>query len=247
VVGLGCGGGQKDARLLELLRRRKVPLSYLPCDTSVPLVLTAQHAAEAVAPGICCDPLVCDVGRCASLAQSIDRVAGQTGRPSRKIVTFFGMIPNFEPGLMMPRLREVTRKGDWLLLSANLAPGTEYAAGVERVLAGYDNALTREWLSVFLLDIGSERADGEIQFSIEDSTDGFKRIVADFHFAVEREIKISQHQFDYKAGERIRLFFSYRYQAGQIESLVRGQGLEILGRWITVSGEEGVFLCRRQE
>src|ERR1700761_326895 len=65
VIGLGCGGGQKDARLLQILAKRGLPVSYLPGDTSLPLVLTAQHAAEAAAPGICSDPFVCDIGTCA--------------------------------------------------------------------------------------------------------------------------------------------------------------------------------------
>jgi L-histidine N-alpha-methyltransferase len=245
VVGLGCGGGQKDARLLQLLARRGLPLSYLPCDSSVPLVLTAQHAAEVVAPGICSDPLVCDLATCASLSQSIDRVAAQTGRPSRRIVTFFGMIPNFEPNAILPRLSELMAPGDWLLLSANLAPGLDYAAGVKSALTGYDNRETREWLSCFLFDIGIERDDGQIRFATEDAADGYKQVVADFHFSRRREIEVLKTRFDYAVGEQIRLFYSYRYQAAHVESLLRRHQMELTGQWVTRSGEEGVFLCRR--
>jgi len=245
VVGLGCGGGQKDARLLQLLAGRRLPISYLPCDSSVPLVLTAQHAAEAVAPGICSDPLVCDLATCASLSQSIDRVAAQTGRPSRRIVTFFGMIPNFEPNFILSRLSELMRLGDWLLLSANLAPGPDYAAGVKSVLTGYDNRETREWLSCFLFDIGIERDDGQIRFAIEDSDDGYKRIAADFYFARRRELEVLKNRFEFASEEHIRLFYSYRYQPTQIEALLRRHRLEATRQWVTRSGEEGVFLCRR--
>src|SRR5215475_4560716 len=34
LIGLGCGGGQKDTRLLELLKRQKKEVSYTPCDVS---------------------------------------------------------------------------------------------------------------------------------------------------------------------------------------------------------------------
>jgi uncharacterized SAM-dependent methyltransferase len=244
VVGLGCGGGQKDARLLQILAARGVPLAYLPCDSSVPLVLTALRAAKAISPSLCVDPLVCDLGTCASLSHTISQVADHTGRPESRMVTFFGVIPNFEPNLIVPRLAGLMREGDSLLFSANLAPGPDYKAGVQRVLPGYDNLLTRQWLSIFLFDIGAERSDGEIQFSIEDSPDGYKRIAADFHFSTNREILFSPYRFDFKTGDRIRLFFSYRYQPAHIQTLLQRHNLQITQQWITPSEEEGVFLVR---
>jgi len=245
VVGLGCGGGQKDARLIQILASHKAPLSYLPCDASMPLVLTAQHAVEAVLPGICCDPLVCDLGRCEDLAQSIDRVAGQTGLPGRRIFTFFGMIPNFDPGFIFPRLRKALGAEDWLLCSANLAPGQNYRAGVEAVLPGYDNDLTREWLFVFLNDCGVERDHGEIRFGIEEDGRGFLRIVANFCIAKRIEVAVLGEKFEFKEGDKILLFYSYRYQPAQVEGLLRGQGMEAAQQWMAPSVEEGVFLCRR--
>jgi len=82
------------------------------------------------------------------------------------LITFFGMIPNFEPQLILPRLAALVRPADHLLFSANLAPGSDYAAGVRQVLPLYDNALTRDWLMTFLTDLGVERDDGELRFSI---------------------------------------------------------------------------------
>lgn len=245
VVGLGCGGGQKEARLLEMLAQRGAPVSYLPCDASVPLVLTALHAAEAVVPGLCGDPLVCDVARCRSLAESIDRVGGQMGLPGRRLFTFFGMTPNLEPETAGAILGSLAQPEDWLLLSANLAPGMDYGAGVRRILAGYDNALTRAWLLEFLLDLGVERGDGQIRFAIEDAPSNYKRIVADFYFDRRREIEIYRERFVFQTGERIRLFFSYRFTPAQIDALLTRHGLKIEGQWVASSGEEGVFLCRK--
>src|SRR5467141_2003178 len=41
LIGLGCGGGQKDARLLKLLRAPGRQVSYTPSDVSAAMVLTA--------------------------------------------------------------------------------------------------------------------------------------------------------------------------------------------------------------
>ncbi|HWD20087.1 MAG TPA: L-histidine N(alpha)-methyltransferase [Verrucomicrobiae bacterium] len=243
VIGLGCGGGQKEARLVEMLRARCLPVSHLLCDVSVPLVLTAQQAVERAAPGISGDALVCDLARCESLAQTVDRVAAPTGIPRRRIFTCFGMTPNFEPDVLLPRLAELVRAEDLLLVSANLAPGTDYAAGVRQVLGGYDNELTRDWLLTFLLDIGVEPTDGALQFQVEDTPGGFKRIAADFHFVRHREIEIFGERLAFAAGEKVRLFYSYRYTPLQVRVLAEKHRLKVVQEWVADSGEEGVFLC----
>src|SRR5437868_4622254 len=45
LIGLGCGGGQKDTRLLRLLRERGRKLAYTPSDVSVAMVLVARATA----------------------------------------------------------------------------------------------------------------------------------------------------------------------------------------------------------
>src|SRR5690348_4160773 len=56
VIGLGCGAGQKDARLLELLRDCRKEVFYTPCDVSVALVLVAMQSAQPIASGPHCFP-----------------------------------------------------------------------------------------------------------------------------------------------------------------------------------------------
>jgi SAM-dependent methyltransferase len=240
VIGLGCGGGQKDVRLLNSLTGQGREISYAPCDISLALVLTSSRAAQTAVPGIPCHPLVCDLAGAVDLPQVFH---DQAGAAAIRLITFFGMIPNFEPEVIMPRLAELLRPGDFLLFSANLAPGSDYAAGVQQVLPGYDNPQTRDWLLTFLLDLGVEADDGFVRFSIEDSPSALKRIVADFCFTRRRILPVYGERFEFREGENIRLFFSYRYTPGLIGSLLLEYKLSILGQWITSSGEEGVFLC----
>src|SRR5207237_1110942 len=102
-----------------------------------------------------CFPLVCDLASTADLASVLEH---NCVPEASRLITFFGMMPNFEPHLILPRLASVLRADDFLLLSANLAPGPDYAAGVQKILPLYDNALTRDWLLTFLLDLGLERS-----------------------------------------------------------------------------------------
>ena len=200
----------------------------------------------AVVPPEDCSPLVCDLATADDLPAVLEALpVSDAGR----LITFFGMIPNFEPQVIWPRLAGLLRPGDSLLLSANLAPGDDYAAGVQRILPLYDNAPTRDWLMMFLLDLGVQADDGELRIAVEDDPagSGLKRVTACFHFTRLREIQVDTQRFQFPAGEAIRLFFSWRHTPALVRSLLGEQGLRVLDQWITQSGEEGVFLVSRAQ
>jgi L-histidine Nalpha-methyltransferase len=243
VIGLGCGGGQKDVRLLKLLKARGREISYTPCDVSTAMVLVARRSALAVVPEKNCFPFVCDLATANDLSAIF---ASRFPLPASRLLTFFGMIPNFEPQLILPKLAVLVRPEDFLLFSANLAPGENYADGVKKVFPQYDNWPTRDWLMTFLLDLGVEQRDGRLKFTIETGDHDLKRIVARFHFARARRIKIEDRAFDFVAGESIRLFFSYRYPRALVHKVLAAHDLKVLGQWITHSEEEGVFLCGKR-
>jgi L-histidine Nalpha-methyltransferase len=244
VVGLGCGGGQKDTRLLRLLLDSDRAAFYTPSDVSTAMVLVAQQTATTVLPEENCFPLVCDLASADDLPTVLDTLPVSN---VTRVFTFLGMIPNFEPRVILPRLAALVRPTDVLLLSANLAPGADYAGGVQRILPLYDNALTRDWLMTFLLDLGVERTDGRLRFAIEDdSTDyGLKRVAAYFEFLRAREIRVDDEAFEFRTGEEIRLFFSYRHTPALVRALLEQHGLHVQEQWITKSEEEGVFLAGR--
>jgi uncharacterized SAM-dependent methyltransferase len=244
VISLGCGGGQKDVALLRRLRRSGKRVSYTPCDVSVAMVLTARQSALEVVDPDSCFPLVVDLLTADDLAE----VLGQQSRTDVvRLVGFFGLIPNFEPQLILSRLADLLRPNDGLLLSANLAPGSDYAAGVQRIRSLYDNDLTRDWLMTFLFDLGIEPNDGELGFAVQDCPGGtgLKRIVADFQFERPRKVPVPGDVVEFQAGERLRVFFSYRHTPDQVRALLKQHGLDALDQWICRSEEEGVFLCAR--
>ncbi|HXC98861.1 MAG TPA: L-histidine N(alpha)-methyltransferase [Verrucomicrobiae bacterium] len=241
LIALGCGGGQKDLRLLQLLRQNGKQTACTLSDVGAPMVLVARAAVLDALPDVECHTLVCDL----ATADDLPEILAPSIHPdAARLVTFFGMIPNFEPQIILPRLAALLRPTDYLLFSANLAPGPDYAAGVQRILPLYDNDLTREWLLTFLLDLGVERTDGSLNFSVEDSND-LKRIVANFKFSASRQISIDRETFAFRIGDAIRLFFSYRHTPGLVRTLLAPHGIKVLDQWITQSGEEGVFLCQR--
>ena len=136
---------------------------------------------------------------------------------------------------------------DWLLVSANLAPGPDYGAGVRRILPQYDNVPTRAWLMTFLLDLGVKQSDGAIRFTVEEGPPGLdlKRVVAEFQFEETCSVRLGTETFEWHRGERLRLFFSYRFTPDRVCKLLGQQGIVVVNQWVTRAEEEGVFLCRR--
>ncbi len=76
---------------------------------------------------------------------------------------------------------------------------------------------------------------------------GLKRIAAGFQFTRARRIEADGERFEFRAGEVIQLFFSYRYPPERIRIILNRHGLDVCNQWTTRSEEEGVFLCRNSE
>lgn len=248
IVSLGCGGGQKDAQLLHQLKSELpgVRLRYVPVDVSSGLTLVAREAA--IQTGVSPDdifPTVVDLGEAKDWTAALESVLGTTGR---RIVCFFGMLPNFIPGSVLPQLASLLRPGDILLLSANLSPGSDYRAGVEKILPLYDNALTRDWLWSVLLDLDVDREDASMEFTIVGDAESspLLRIESTVTFSRDCQIQNAGNNYSYKAGETFRLFYSYRHTLGNLEALLKPHQIGVSASWSNGSGEEGVLLCVRR-
>lgn len=243
-IGLGCGSGHKEARVVAALAARGMARAYLPVDVSVPLVLVSREAALARVPGLEVHGIAADLSEADDLVAAI----GPWLAPgARRFFTLFGMFPNFEPGFLFARLAAWLNPGDRVIFSANLAPGPDLGAGVRQVLPQYDNPETRAWLRTLLEDHGVAPDSGRVEFRIEtdEGLPGCARIAADWVVAKASGLVLERETFDLEPGARLRLFFSYRHTPETIESGARMRGLRIQGSWMAASGEEGVFVAER--
>ncbi|NEO19533.1 L-histidine N(alpha)-methyltransferase [Moorena sp. SIO4A5] len=241
LIGLGCGGGEKDKLLVSQLLNSERALTYYPVDVSLSLaIISAQKIREYFA-NLRVQPIVCD------LLHSDDLISLVDNQDKRNIITFFGMIPNFDPEEILPILSNFLSKGDILLFSANLAPGSDYLQGIQKVLPQYDNELTKEWLITVLLDAGVEAKDGTIKFTIEqdEPNQQFKRIAAYFELENDVIFSLENNLIEWRSKDRIRLFFSYRYTTPMIQEILKSYGIKVLDYWEAANQEEGVYLCQK--
>jgi L-histidine Nalpha-methyltransferase len=242
LISIGCGGGQKDLTFLNYLRAKKI--TYIPTDVSLPLVLTAHHragppsfrlarsAARAATvkhtAAVQSSPALLDLPATPDLRSFLDLLA-----PANvpRLIAFFGMLPNFEPHEALPILASALRPGDLLIASANLAPGADYRAGVQKILPLYDNALTRRWLATSLTDAAEHH--------------NLLRIEAHYPFHTPQTLRLDTEQFTYNPGETFRLFYSYRHTPDLLQALFNQHHLQITHQWLTASAEEGIFLAQK--
>ena len=227
LVALGCGGGEKDVAILKTLPADTV---FLATDVSEELAIQATQLALKTESNTILDPLVFDLATADNLPEFIDQYVG----PNR-IYTFFGIIPNFPPKNILPQLRALLRPGDHLLLSANLNP-----AGMDAILPQYDNQLTRSWLAEFPRNHGAKK--GEVHVSIKPDN-CLKYISASFLFLEPCVMEADGDCFQFKSGDSLQLFVSYRYTVNSLTKTLRAHGIQIKKSFTSKNAEEGVFIC----
>jgi uncharacterized SAM-dependent methyltransferase len=123
LVALGCGSGQKEQRLLDHLRRGHCELFYTPLDVSTSMVLVARNAVIGMITEENCFATVLDLAAAPDLSSVTSK---NEPNDATRLVTCFGLIPNFQPNQLLPLLPPLLRRNDFLLCSANLSPGPDY-------------------------------------------------------------------------------------------------------------------------
>jgi hypothetical protein len=230
LVALGCGGGEKDMSIFKVLPKGS---TFIPTDVSKPLVFKTALDVGALYPLAAITPLVFDLATADDLLEFIDQHA-----QINRIYTFFGLIPNFPPKSILPRLRMLLRPEDRLLLSANLAP-----KGMDPILPQYDNEATREWLSEFPKAHGA--GEGKVEITVE--PDGqLQYVAARYRFHEPCVMEANGDAFVFHREDALQLFISYRYTQDTLANALESHGITIKDSFQAANGEEGVFLCGLQ-
>ena len=243
VVSVACGDGTKDAHCLKLLRESGKAAIYTPADISLEMVLTAERTVTDALPGVQSTPLICDLAHC-SVLPGILKSFDPSG--AERIILFLGTIHNYWPPDILRSIVYPLRSQDELIIGANLAPGANYERAIENILHQYDNELTRSWLMGALRELDLSEDDGVFEFSLQTGVvTSLKRIQVDFVFGREKEIQFFGDMVRFAAGQKLRVFFSYRFTPDHIRDFLKQSGLNVREQWISDSEEEGLFLCRR--
>lgn len=260
LLGLGCGGGRKDAAVLEALAERGAAsmgpealtpagrLAYAPVDAAPELVLEAAREARLRLPGVALHPLVADL----SAAPSLARWPGGPVAGFQRLYTCYGMLPNMDHRTFPRWLAGLVGPGDRLLVSANLFPGdggSPPASVRAGILAQYDNLPARRWYAGCLGELGLAAEAYALTVTTQPLQDAEGALAGAFQVVVRAEMRaevglsLLGETIRFGAGDALEVFHSNRFSAAAARQLLTGAGLRVLDTWLHGSGEEGIFAC----
>lgn len=227
-VGVGCGGGTKDALFLRQAGGRVA--SATVADTSPSLVLEAL----AQSPGA--------RGLVVDLEAQPERAAFTGGLPT--VWTAFGMVPNLDAPAFLRWLARVMGPDDLALVSANLHPES-YPTAAKAILPQYDNPPARSWYRGALAELGLAAIDPEVR--AEPLTPGGEAWRVVVEAAIDRPAVVPAFDVEIplEAGTRLRVFFSNRFTPTAFESGLAEAGLLPLERALFEGAQEGIWTVRR--
>jgi uncharacterized SAM-dependent methyltransferase len=242
-VSLGCGGGNKDVLFLQRATQHCSALVFTPMDTSAALVVETMLRLQDALPALTTAPLVVDLDAEPPLTIWL----AQHETPAhRRLLSCFGMLPNFAYQTFLPYVKNLMRPGDLLLLSANLSPGL-YADAVGRILPQYDNPLARAWYVGLLDSLGF--AASQIRLAVHTSPlradDHIWQIRAEATVQHPMHLTVYDEMFNFTAGESIEVFFSNRFTPQVMPEVLAEAGLTLVQTFLFDSQEEAIYLCTR--
>lgn len=227
VLSLGSGQGDKDAILLDALRRAGADVSYVALDTSQALLELA--VGEAARLGIPARGLKADLGRPAHLA-----AATAEGGTRRLVLLIGNTLGSLDPIAAATMLRSLLRTDDVLIVDGELYAGDE-------TMAGYDNPINRRFAWAPLLALGIGEDDGDVRF--EATTDarrpGLHAVAKHFRAARPARALLGSEEIRIGDGERIAMGHSYKYARDTFVGILEDAGLSL--RWQGLS-DDGRFV-----
>jgi uncharacterized SAM-dependent methyltransferase len=242
-LSLGCGGGQKDRLLLHQAASQCRTLHFTPTDVSAALVLETMLHIQGALPGLSSSPYVLDLDAQPDLTPLL--MEHETAA-SRRLISCFGMLPNFAYRTFLPYIRSLMRPGDVLLISANLSPAP-YSESWAHILPQYDNPLAHAWFAGLLNSLGFPLAQAGIMVQAEPlRADGhIWHIQADATFARPVSVTVEGETFHFTPDECLHLFFSNRFTPQVMPSVLADAGLSVVETFLFASQEEGIYVCTR--
>ncbi len=241
---LGAGSGKKTRRLLEVLQQRqtnqalgtaKADVRYLPIDISEEFLRESCERLQEEFPAIQMQAV------CADFLQGVEYIVAERNLTlsDAQLVVYFpgstiGNLTRREAFTFLTDLRRLLRKGDVLLLAADMSAGE--TKSVETLHAAYNDAVGVT--AAFNLNI-LHRLNNELSAQIPLQ---FYKHVAFYNEAesrVELYLESSSYNTFYlggkciavAAGERIHTEYSHKFDTPMLETLASDTGFTLEASW----------------
>jgi len=227
VVSLGAGQGTKDLHLLKALVGDRRAVSYRPVDAGQTLLEMA--CANAQEEGIRTTGVKADIAN----PTHLESLRPRRDTPARLVLLLGNTLGGFDPPAMLRALRPLLRQGDRLVVDGELHNDLD-------TRAGYENPFNRAFAFAPLQSIGIRETDGVLVFEpLPDLSPGLHRLGKYFRAEVDLDLRVAGEAFALKAGERIVMNHSGKYERAAFLNIIADGGFEATAQW---SSEDSRFL-----
>lgn len=214
VVSLGAGQGTKDFHFLTALAAGGRAVAYVPVDAGQTLLEMA--CAGAAERGVKCRGIKADLTNPTHLSSLIPGLE----TPCRLVLLIGNTLGGFGALHMLRSLRPLFRDRDLLLVDGELQNDSD-------TRAGYENPLNRAFAFAPLRSIGIGESDGALVFEPrKDERPGVHRLGKYFRADVDLALRVAGEPFNLRAGERIEMNHSGKYERGAFLKLLTDGGFE---------------------
>lgn len=220
-------GSGNSAKTRLLLKQLADPVGYVPVDMSVEYLHRSARALAAEFPKIEVTPL------CADFTQSV-RVPAPRGKVNARVVYFPGStMGNFTPDetvSLLQRTAALCGRGGGLLLGLDLQKDPNV------IEAAYNDAqgVTAAFNLNILVRINRElHADFVVQeFSHRALYNRCERRIEMYLISRgDQRVRLGEDEFFFRAGERVRTEYSYKFDLHDFGNLARSAGFTLENVW----------------
>lgn len=226
VVELGPGDGSKAELLLGHLARRQLRVDYIPLDISHEALLSASERLHARFTNVHVRPVVADMSQEFALPPS----------RTRRLVLYLGSsIGNFDPPdaiALLRRIRRSLRKGDQLLLGADLVKPEATLVAAYDDPAGVTASFNKNLLGRINRELGGHFNLGAFRHLAQWNA-AASRMEMYLESLRDQRVTIDRlgRSFLFGRGERIHTENSYKYTIESARELLRGGGFDVRCTW----------------
>ncbi len=234
LIGLGTGAGTKTKILLEELER---PAVYVPIDISTEQLEKSSERFQKMFPDLQILPIAADYLEPFELP--LPRQLS-----SRSVIYFPGStVGNFEPDdatEFLSRLVELAGEGGGLLIGVDLQKDRRVIETAYNDSAGVTAKFNKNLLARINRELGADFDLAHWQhYAIYNPADG--RIEIYLISEIDQIVRIGEHAFQFRAGEKILTEYSYKHTIGGFIMLARQAGFEFEQIWTDDERWFGVF------
>ena len=234
LIGLGTGSGTKTRILIEA---REKPAVYIPVDISEKQLRKSAALFRKIFPDLEILPV------CADYLQPVT-LPSTRRKAARNVVYFPGStIGNFEPDeatQFLRRVAKVCRRGGALLIGVDLRKDRDVIEAAYNDTAGVTAQFNLNLLARANRELGG---DFDLQHwrhrAIYNADAG--RIEMYLISQIDQAVRIADHTFGFRSGEKIITEFSYKYAPEGFAALARDAGFEFQKIWTDDARLFGVF------